>query len=114
VIEAEYLLGGDGAAGVCREAIGATYVGSSGERPNLSVVFQAPGLAGKVPLDPAVQYWVVGPQVSGLMGRLDLGDRWWAIIQRVDTRTSDPGTPRTSRRVSTPARSRPPSCCRAI
>jgi 2-polyprenyl-6-methoxyphenol hydroxylase-like FAD-dependent oxidoreductase len=90
VIAAEYLLGCDGAAGVCREAIGAAYVGSSGERPNLSVVFQAPGLAEKVPLDPAVQYWVVGPQVSGLMGRLDLNDRWWAIIQRVDTRASEP------------------------
>jgi 2-polyprenyl-6-methoxyphenol hydroxylase-like FAD-dependent oxidoreductase len=90
VITAEYLLGCDGAAGVCREAIGAAYVGSSGERPNLSIVFQAPGLAEKIPLDPAVQYWVVGPKVSGLMGRLDLDDRWWAIIQRVDTRTSEP------------------------
>lgn len=90
VVSAPYLLGCDGAAGVCRTAIGASYTGSSGERPNLSVVFQAPGLAERIPLDPAVQYWVVSPGVSGLMGRLDLADRWWAIIQRVDTRDSAP------------------------
>lgn len=59
---------------------------SSGERPNLSVVFRAPGLAEKVPLDPAVHYWVVSPAVAGLMGRLDMDDRWWAITQKVDTR----------------------------
>jgi 2-polyprenyl-6-methoxyphenol hydroxylase-like FAD-dependent oxidoreductase len=90
VIEAEYLLGCDGAAGISRQAIGATYAGSSGERPNLSVVFDAPGLAGEITVAPAVQYWVVSPGVSGLMGRLDLADRWWAIIQRVDVRTSTP------------------------
>jgi 2-polyprenyl-6-methoxyphenol hydroxylase-like FAD-dependent oxidoreductase len=90
VISAAYLLGCDGAAGVSRTAIGASYTGSSGKRPNLSVVFQAPGLAGKVPLKPAVQYWVVSPDVSGLMGRLDLDDRWWAIIQKADIGDSAP------------------------
>lgn len=90
VVSASYLLGCDGAAGVSRTAIGASYTGSSGERPNLSVVFQAPGLAEKVALDPAVQYWIVSPQVSGLIGRLDLDDRWWAIIQGADTRESAP------------------------
>jgi 2-polyprenyl-6-methoxyphenol hydroxylase-like FAD-dependent oxidoreductase len=90
VVEVEYLLGCDGAGGVTREAIGAVYAGSSGERPNLSIVFRSPGLGRRIALDPAVQYWVVGPEVSGLMGRLDLEDRWWAIIQRVDTRVSAP------------------------
>ncbi|NVI87874.1 FAD-dependent monooxygenase [Actinomadura sp. BRA 177] len=90
VISAEYLLGCDGAAGITRTAIGASYTGSSGERPNLSVVFEAPGLAEKVPLNPAVHYWVVSPSVSGLMGRLDLDDRWWAIVQKVDTRETAP------------------------
>ncbi|GII01535.1 FAD-dependent monooxygenase [Planobispora takensis] len=90
VIEAEYLLGCDGAGGVSRTAAGVAYTGSSGERPNLSVVFRAPGLGQEVPLDPAVQYWVISPEVSGLMGRMDLDDRWWAIVQRVDVRTSAP------------------------
>ncbi|MFI6709139.1 FAD-dependent monooxygenase [Nonomuraea sp. NPDC050478] len=89
-LEADYLLGCDGAAGVSREAIGASYEGSSGERPNLSVVFRAPGLAQKIPLDPAVQYWVIHPEVSGLMGRMDLDDKWWAIMVGVDVRTSAP------------------------
>ncbi|GAA3447715.1 FAD-dependent monooxygenase [Planomonospora venezuelensis] len=90
VIEAEYLLGCDGAGGVSRQAIGASYTGSSGERPNLSIVFRAPGLDRRITMDPAVQYWVVSPEVSGLMGRLDLQDRWWAIVQRVDVRTGAP------------------------
>ena len=55
VIEAEYLLGCDGAGGVTREAIGAVYAGSSGERPNLSIVFRSPGLGRRIALDPAVQ-----------------------------------------------------------
>src|SRR5690606_33870159 len=88
-LEAGYLLGCDGAAGVSREAIGASYEGSSGERPNLSVVFHSPGLAQKTPLGPAVQYWVIHPEVSGLMGRMDLDDKWWAILVGVDVRTSD-------------------------
>lgn len=88
-LEAGYLLGCDGAAGVSREAIGASYEGSSGERPNLSVVFHSPGLAQKTPLGPAVQYWVIHPEVSGLMGRMDLDDKWWAILVGVDVRTAD-------------------------
>ncbi|GII77132.1 monooxygenase [Sphaerisporangium rufum] len=84
--EAEYLLGCDGAGGVTRPAIGAAYQGSSGERPNLSVVFRAPGLAARLDLPPAVQYWVVGRATAGLMGRLDLAGRWWAIVQGVDAR----------------------------
>ncbi|WP_406006042.1 FAD-dependent monooxygenase [Streptomyces sp. NBC_00637] len=82
VLTAGYLLGCDGGGGVVRQAVGAAYAGSSGERPNLSVVFRAPGLGEAVRLDRAVQYWVVSPEVSGLMGRLDLDDRWWAIVQR--------------------------------
>lgn len=89
VLEGDYLLGCDGAAGVTRDAIGASYEGSSGERPNLSAVFRAPGLAQKVPLGPAVQYWVIHPEVSGLMGRMDLDDKWWAIMVGVDVRTTD-------------------------
>ncbi len=37
-----------------------------------------------------MHYWVVSPSVSGLMGRLDLDDRWWAIVQKVDTRETAP------------------------
>jgi len=43
-------------------------------------VFDAPGLADAHGHGPAVQYWVLDTQVSGLLGRLDTADRWWAVI----------------------------------
>src|SRR6202044_2528541 len=36
------------------------------------------------PLGPAVQYWVLGAAVPGLVGRLDLHGTWWAILPGVD------------------------------
>ncbi len=91
-ITARYLLGCDGSGGVTRRAIGAKYQGSSNDIPNLSVLFRAPALAAEVDLDPAVQYWIVNAGASGLMGRLDLDDTWWAIVQSVrdDVETLDP------------------------
>ncbi len=81
-IRARYLLGCDGASGVVREQIGARYDGRSDPRPNFNVVFRAPAL--DTPLGPAVQYWVVGAAVSGLIGRLDLDGTWWAILPGID------------------------------
>jgi 2-polyprenyl-6-methoxyphenol hydroxylase-like FAD-dependent oxidoreductase len=43
-VQADYVLGADGAAGVTREQIGAEYVGRSDPRPNFNMVFRAPGL----------------------------------------------------------------------
>jgi 2-polyprenyl-6-methoxyphenol hydroxylase-like FAD-dependent oxidoreductase len=77
-IRARYVLGCDGATGMTREAIGARYVGSSDSRRNLNVVFRAPGLAERVPHGPAVHYWVIGEEASGVLGRLDLADTWFA------------------------------------
>jgi len=88
-VEARFAIGSDGAAGICRDAVGARYEGSSGELPNLSIVFDAPGLAERVCLRPAVQYWIVNQTASGLMGRLDLGERWWAIVQDADPRRAE-------------------------
>lgn len=81
-IGARYVLGCDGAASVVRGQIGARYVGRSDPRPNFNVVFRAPSL--DMPLGPAVQYWVVGPAVSGLIGRLDLSGTWWAIMPGIE------------------------------
>ena len=89
-----YLLGCDGSGGVTRRAIGVKYQGSSNDIPNLSVLFRAPGLAERVGLDPAVQYWIINGAAAGLMGRLDLADTWWAIVQSVsgDLESIDPYT----------------------
>ena len=77
-ITARYLLGCDGAAGLVRDQIGASYTGYSDPRPNFNVVFRAPSL--DTGLGPAVQYWVLGAAAPGLLGRLDLAGTWWAII----------------------------------
>ncbi len=77
--EAAYVIGCDGARSVVRGAMGARYEGTSDARSNLGVVFRAPGLAERQPHGPAVQYWVLNPAAPGLLGRMDLGDRWWAI-----------------------------------
>ncbi|HET7017631.1 MAG TPA: FAD-dependent monooxygenase [Streptosporangiaceae bacterium] len=82
VVTARWVLGCDGAGGVVRDQIGASYVGRSDPRPNFNVVFRAPGL--DTPLGPAVQYWVVGGRTTGLLGRLDLAGIWWAIMPGIE------------------------------
>ena len=81
-IRARYVLGCDGAAGVARDQIGASYVGRSASRPSFNLVFRAPSLDTR--LGPAVQYWVVSAATPGLIGRLDLAGTWWAILPGVD------------------------------
>ena len=82
-VEAAYVLGCDGSRSAVRAAIGSQYVGTSDPRPNVGVVFRAPGLAERQPHGAAVQYWVLNPACPGLLGRLDLQDRWWAIANGV-------------------------------
>lgn len=82
-VEAAYLLGCDGARSVVRAAIGVRYAGTSDQRPNFGVVFRAPGLAERQPHGPALQYWVLDPACPGLLGRMDLGERWWLIANGV-------------------------------
>jgi len=82
-IEASYVLGCDGARSVVRASIGVHYVGTSDSRPNFGLVFRAPGLAERQPHGPAVHYWVLNPACPGLLGRMDLEDRWWLIANGV-------------------------------
>ncbi|WP_059008372.1 FAD-dependent monooxygenase [Streptomyces specialis] len=83
-IRAAYAVGCDGGRGVTRAAIGARYEGADDARPNVNVVFRAPGLAERVPHGPAVHYWVLDPSRPGVLGRLDLDATWWCIAQGVD------------------------------
>ncbi len=82
-IEAFYVLGCDGSRSVVRTAIGARYEGTSDRRPNFGLVFRTPGLAQRQPHGPAVHYWVLNPACPGLLGRMDLEDRWWLIANGV-------------------------------
>ena len=86
-IRASYVIGCDGARSAVRPAIGARYVGTSDRRPNFGLVFRAPGLAKRQPHGPAVQYWVLNPACPGVLGRMDLEDRWWAGVNGVSAET---------------------------
>lgn len=86
-IKASYVVGCDGARSAVRTTIGARYVGTSDQRPNFGIVFRAPGLAKRQPHGPAVQYWVLNPACPGVLGRMDLEDRWWAGVNGVSAET---------------------------
>ena len=73
------MIGADGPRSVVRSWMGAKFEGESLARPNISVTFDAPGLEELVPMGDAVQYWVLNPASPGILGRLDLDGRWWAI-----------------------------------
>jgi 2-polyprenyl-6-methoxyphenol hydroxylase-like FAD-dependent oxidoreductase len=83
VVEAEFVLGCDGAASVTRHAVDVAFEGTTDGRPNFNMVFRAPGLAALVPHRPSVHYWVLDATVPGLVGRMDLNDTWWAMAMGV-------------------------------
>jgi 2-polyprenyl-6-methoxyphenol hydroxylase-like FAD-dependent oxidoreductase len=79
-VRGRYLVAADGGRSGIREQLGIPLTGSSHGINNLQVIFDAPGLAARHRHGPALQYWVVHDEVSGLLGQLDTGDRWWAIV----------------------------------
>ena len=80
VVRGRYLVGADGARSAVRRACDIPLTGRSHEIRNVQVIFDAPGLSARHRLGRAVQYWVVNPEVNGLMGMLTTEDLWWAII----------------------------------
>jgi len=88
-VQAAYVLGCDGGSSVVRPALGAGLEGGSGVRPNLSILFTSPGLAERVPHENAIHYWVLAPGAGGIVGRMDLKDTWWAIVQGVDVTAAE-------------------------
>lgn len=83
VVQAAYVLGCDGATSPIRHAVGAVFEGSTDGRPNFSMVFRSGKLASRVPHRPAIHHWVLDPTVPGLVGRMNLGDTWWAMAMGV-------------------------------
>jgi 2-polyprenyl-6-methoxyphenol hydroxylase-like FAD-dependent oxidoreductase len=88
VVAGCYLLGCDGPRSTVREHIGAVYAGDHALRPNLGMVFRAPGLWQHVRHGPAVHYWIINPEAPALLGPLDPDGTWWIIAFGVDR---DPG-----------------------
>lgn len=84
VVRCRHLVGADGVASTVRKDLGLRLEGSSAAKSNLGLLFRAPGLAERVAIDPAVQYWVVGRPHAGMIGQLDTDDLWWAIVHGYD------------------------------
>ncbi|AHH19779.1 putative FAD-binding monooxygenase [Nocardia nova SH22a] len=82
-LSGDYLIGCDGPHSMVRESIGARLRGRADERPNFNIVFRCPELAGRMRFGDAVHYWVLNPEQPGLVGRLDLVDRWWCVVMGV-------------------------------
>ncbi|MGH2936592.1 MAG: FAD-dependent monooxygenase [Solirubrobacterales bacterium] len=88
-VRADYVLGCDGPRSAVRDAIGARYVGGQALRPNYGMVFRAPGIWEHVAHGPAVQYWIVSPGASGIVGSLDGGEVWWAGFMGVEAKVGE-------------------------
>lgn len=76
-IEADYLVGADGAGSFVRKGIDAKMEGTYGLSRNYNVVFHAPGLAKAHKLGPAVMYWQVNGDAPSVIGPMDRGDKWF-------------------------------------
>ncbi|MDQ0798735.1 FAD-dependent monooxygenase [Arthrobacter sp. SLBN-112] len=83
-ITARFLIGADGGSSTVRRSLELRLEGGSAALSNVSILFRSQSLASAIALDPAVQYWVVGSETSGMVGPMDLAGTWWAIIQGVD------------------------------
>ncbi|WP_347038367.1 MFS transporter [Glutamicibacter halophytocola] len=82
-VRADFVVGADGASSVVRKSLGIRLEGGSAALSNVSAVFTSAQLGQKASLDPAVQYWALSEGVCGMIGRMDLDNTWWAIIQGV-------------------------------
>ncbi|MGK2911800.1 MAG: FAD-dependent monooxygenase [Sphingobium sp.] len=76
LIDADYLVGADGARSAVRDHIGATMVGTHGLSRNYNIIFHAPGLADAHPHGPGVMYWQLNPDAPSLLSPMDEGDLW--------------------------------------
>jgi len=83
-VRCAYLVGADGARSTVRQAIGAQMQGD--ERAvfgNYSIIFKAPDLAKRHLHGRAVMYWVVNPDVSALLGPMDMHGLWFFMATKL-------------------------------
>jgi 2-polyprenyl-6-methoxyphenol hydroxylase-like FAD-dependent oxidoreductase len=91
-VQADFLVGADGARSGVREAIGAKLTGEYGLSRHYNIVFRAPGLAHAHRHGPAIMYWQVNGESPSLLGPMDQGDTWFFMPTQVGEglRPSDP------------------------
>ncbi|MDM0044395.1 FAD-dependent monooxygenase [Variovorax dokdonensis] len=101
-VDAEYLVGADGARSTVRELIGVQMEGKYGLSRNYNIVFRAPGLAQAHPHGPAIMYWQVNGDMPSLIGPMDRGDTWFFMPTRVQegVRLADLDAPALIRRAT--------------
>jgi 2-polyprenyl-6-methoxyphenol hydroxylase-like FAD-dependent oxidoreductase len=76
-VRAKYLVGADGARSKVRELLGIRMLGQHAYVKNVMAIVRAPGLAQMHDQGPAVQYWLVNPEVPAVMGVMDRDDMWF-------------------------------------
>ena len=79
-----YLVGADGARSTVRDAIGATMTGDDrAVFGNYSIIFRAPDLARRHLHGQAIMYWLVNPDVSALLGPMDMDGLWFFMATKL-------------------------------
>src|SRR5690606_9868106 len=71
------LSGADGARSKVRALLGIRMEGRHAYVKNVMAIVRAPGLGRMHDKGPAVQYWLVNPEVPAVMGVMDRGDMWF-------------------------------------
>ncbi|MFJ3044386.1 FAD-dependent monooxygenase [Herbaspirillum chlorophenolicum] len=83
VVEADFVVGADGARSLVRELIGTRMEGRYGLSKNYNIVFRAPGLEAAHRHGPAIMYWQINRDVPSVIGPMDQGDTWFFMPTQV-------------------------------
>lgn len=75
-VDADFLIGADGARSMLRDRIGASMIGKYGLSRNYNIIVHAPGLAEAHPHGPGVMYWQVNADAPSVLSPMDEGDLW--------------------------------------
>jgi 2-polyprenyl-6-methoxyphenol hydroxylase-like FAD-dependent oxidoreductase len=81
MVEADYLVGADGARSRVREVMGAKMEGDHAFAYNFNVILRIPEFERSPPEPRAIMYWTVNPASPGVFSPLDSGGLWaFAIL----------------------------------